>query len=129
VTLIATIGRSVPEWVGSSPDAKVPDHVRVRIFDRAKGICHITGRKIRAGEKWEIEHVTPLADGGEHRESNLAPALKWAHQEKTRAEATSRAKVRRIRKKHIGASTTKRPMQGSRASGLKKLMNGKVERR
>lgn len=95
-------GRSVPEWIGSSPDAKVPPKVRARVFERAKGICHISKRKIRAGEKWELEHVVPLSMGGGHRETNLAPALADAHKEKTREEAGVRAKADRVRLKHLG---------------------------
>lgn len=95
-------GRSVLEWRGSSPDAKVPKTVRVRVFERCGGRCHISGRVIRVGEPWELEHVKPLSMGGEHRESNLAPALVAPHREKTAAEAGSRAKADRIRAKFLG---------------------------
>jgi 5-methylcytosine-specific restriction endonuclease McrA len=95
-------GRAVEEWIGTTPDAKIPARVRLRIFDRAGGICHITGRKIRAGEKWEAEHIKPLHAGGIHRESNLAPALVNAHREKTADERDEKAKVERVRKKHLG---------------------------
>lgn len=99
-------GRSVPEWVGSSPDAKVPAKVRLRVFQRYQGRCYLTGRLIRPGDAWELEHVKPLhlARPGEilHRESNLAPALKDAHAEKTAQENTDRAKADRIRLKHLG---------------------------
>lgn len=96
-------GRSVDEWIGSSPDAAVPARVKSRVFARAGGVCHISGRKIGAGEAWDLEHVVPLSAGGEHRESNLAPALKDAHREKTSAEAGQRSKADRIRMKHDGS--------------------------
>lgn len=95
--------RSVPEWIGKTDDSRVPPHVRLRIFDRAKGRCHISGRKIMAGEKWELEHVKALILGGEHRESNLAPALVAPHKAKTALEMGVKAKTDRIRLKHIGA--------------------------
>lgn len=95
-------GRRVPEWIGSHPDAKVPDRIRDRVFARAKGVCHLSGRKIQAGEKWELEHIKPLSMGGEHRETNLAPALVAHHKEKTKAEAKARDKADRIRRKHNG---------------------------
>jgi 5-methylcytosine-specific restriction endonuclease McrA len=72
------------------------------VFERAGGVCHISGRKIRAGDVWELEHIKPLSMGGEHRESNLAPALKDAHAEKTAREAGERAKADRVRLKHLG---------------------------
>lgn len=113
MTKIETMGRSVPEWVGSSPDAKVPTKVRLRIFDRAGGRCHITGRKIGAGEAWELEHIKPLSMGGEHRETNLAPALAEPHRRKTAAEASARAKADRMRAKHLGIHPpSKRPLKG-----------------
>lgn len=95
-------GRSVEEWVGKNADQAVPARVRLRVFERHNGVCHISKRKIQAGEKWELEHIRPLSMGGENRESNMAPALVQAHREKTAAEAGPRAKADRIRAKHLG---------------------------
>lgn len=95
-------GRSVSEWIGKSPDSKVPGSVRARVFLTAGGKCHISGRTIRPGEAWELEHIKPLSMGGEHREANLAPALAAPHREKTAAEAGDRAKADRMRAKHLG---------------------------
>ena len=95
-------GRSLPEWIGKTPDTKVPDAIRDRVFVRAGGRCYLSGRKIMPGDKWELEHVKPLSMGGEHRESNLRPALVAAHREKTKVEAADRAKADRIRRKHLG---------------------------
>lgn len=100
-------GRSVPEWTGKTPDTKVPDIVRDRVFLRAGGRCYLSGRKIMPGDKWELEHVKPLSMGGEHRERNLRPALVAAHREKTKAEAADRAKADRIRRKHLGLKEAK----------------------
>jgi len=95
-------GRAVPEWIGSSPDAKVPVRVRLRVFEAHGGRCYLSGRKIAAGDAWELEHVKPLHLGGENRESNLAPALVEAHREKTSREITAKAKADRIRAKFLG---------------------------
>ena len=124
------IGRSVDEWQGSSPDAKIPDRVRLRVFERHGGICHLSGRKIAAGEAWDCDHVIALCNGGTHSESNLAPALRDKHREKTAQDVKERAKVDRIRKRALGLAKPKgRPMPGSKASGLRKRMDGTVERR
>ncbi|MBS1725004.1 MAG: HNH endonuclease [Armatimonadetes bacterium] len=101
--ITAPVGRSTKEWIGSTPDAKVPAYVRARVFDRAKGICHISGRKIEAGERWDLEHIIALRDGGQHRESNLAPALADKHLLKTAKENSLRAVVKRKRNAHTGA--------------------------
>ena len=103
--------RSVPEWIGKTPDTPAPPRVRLRVFERDKGMCHISGRKIAAGEKWELEHIIPLIQGGENREGNLAPALVKPHKEKTRQEVAQKAKEARVRQKH----------RGIRPAGKKKL--------
>lgn len=94
--------RTVPLWVGATDDAKVPPRVRVRIFDREGGRCWLSGRKIMAGEKWELEHRIALCNGGTHSEDNLAPALVQSHKIKTKADVREKAKIARIRKRHLG---------------------------
>lgn len=96
------MARSVPEWIGKTDDAKVPPRVRLRIFEREGGICHLSKRKIQPGEKWELDHIVALINGGEHRESNLAPALVQPHREKTRQDVAAKAKSARVRSKHLG---------------------------
>lgn len=96
------MSRKVPEWIASHDDQKVPDRVRLRIFERHNGTCHLSGRKIMPGEKWELEHIKALIHGGEHRESNMAPALVQPHKVKTAEEMAIKAKTDAIRKRHIG---------------------------
>ena len=106
--------RAVPEWIGSTPDAKVPPRVRVRIFEAHDGHCHWTGRRIMAGEAWELEHRVALCNGGEHRESNLAPILAGKpHREKTAEDVGEKSKVYRMRAKHLGLwPKSPRPLRG-----------------
>jgi 5-methylcytosine-specific restriction protein A len=96
-------GRSVKEWIGKTPDSKPPETVRLRVFDRHGGRCHITGVKIQPGDKWDCDHIIRLEDGGENRESNLAPALRKPHMEKTREENKRGRKANRQRARHVGA--------------------------
>ncbi len=93
--------RSTDEWVGATPDPPVPPRVRARVFERHGGVCHISGRKIRAGDAWDCDHRIALVNGGEHRESNLAPALRDKHREKTAEDVAIKSKVARIRAKHL----------------------------
>lgn len=109
--------REVPEWIGSSPDAKVPPRVRLRVFEKYEGRCYLSGRKILAGETWELEHIKALINGGEHRESNFAPALKDAHKAKTKADLAKKSKVARVRKKHLGLVKPKRTLGGKNFRG------------
>ena len=121
--------RTVDEWIGKTPDSAIPPRVKVRVFERAGGKCHISGRVIRAGEAWDCDHIVALCNGGEHRETNLAPALAGPHRIKTAADVAAKAIVARKRAKFLGVAPKGRPMPGSRASGLRKRMNGQVERR
>lgn len=121
--------RSLKEWIGKTHDTRVPDRVRLRVFERCGGICHISGRRIRPGERWELEHVIALVNGGEHREHNLAPALVVPHRDKTRQDVAEKAMIYRKRAKHLGLKKSKRPMPGSRASGFKRRMDGTVVKR
>lgn len=95
--------RRVPEWIGKTPDAKVPPRVRLRVFMDYEGRCWLSGRKIAPGEPWDLDHKVALANGGEHRESNLAPALKDKHRAKTAADVAEKSSVYRKASKHHGA--------------------------
>lgn len=119
-------GRSVKEWIGSSPDAKVPPRVQLRIFERYGGRCYLTGQKINPGDKWELEHISALANGGQHRERNLAPALVEPHKIKTAADRKIKAKRDRAKKKRYGIVKTRNPLPGSKASRFKRCMDGTV---
>lgn len=94
--------RTVKEWRGKTPDSKIPPRVRLRIFETHKGVCHISGRKIAAGEPWECDHIIALINGGEHREANLAPALRDKHKAKTADDVKEKAIVARKAKANLG---------------------------
>ena len=119
------MSRSVEEWIGANDDAAIPPRVRLRVFNRMGGICHLSGRKINAGEAWDLDHIVALVNGGAHRESNLAPALRTEHRKKTAADVKQKAKNDRVRKKHLGI---KKPssFSCSRNSKWKKKINGEV---
>jgi 5-methylcytosine-specific restriction enzyme A len=94
--------RTPPEWIGKNDDTPIPPAVRVRVFDRNGGVCHISGRRIRPGDVWHCDHVVPLIAGGQHRESNLAPILLDPHKAKTKAEVAEKSRVARKRKAFLG---------------------------
>src|SRR5437660_276337 len=105
--------RSIDEWIGKTDDAAIPPRVRLRVYNRHGGICHLSGRRIRAGEAWDIDHMVALSNGGEHRELNLAPALRDKHREKTAADVAEKARNYRKAAKHLGIRKTSR-FPGSR---------------
>lgn len=97
------MSRSVPEWAGKSDNAMPPATVRQRILERANFKCHVCGGEIdKPG--WHADHVPPLKDGGENRESKILPAHEICHRKLTAEQAVERAPVERQKLKHSGAA-------------------------
>ena len=103
------MARALPEWIGASPDSKIPDRVKLRIFEREHGTCYLTGHKIRPGDKYEFEHVVAIAlwtgEGHGNRESNIRLALPAPHKVKSAQDRAQQAKSDSVRKKHLGIRT------------------------
>lgn len=108
-------GRSVDEWIGKNADAKVPPHVRLRILRRFNSTCQLSFIKIADGQSFDLEHVRSLEDFPDgHRESNLVPVLRLAHEIKTAAERKRQAKADRIAKRSHGIRTAPaRPIESA----------------
>ena len=117
--------RAVPEWIGKTDDSAIPPRVRLRVFARYDGVCYLSDRKITASDKWEAEHIIAIINGGQNRESNLAPALVVPHKVKSAADMKQKSKNYRVRAKHTGIKKPSR-FPGSRDSKFKKRMNGNV---
>lgn len=106
------MSRSPKEWIAKSDDAKIPPRVRLRVFDRAGGVCHLCKLKIKVpGETWDADHIKALINGGAHREANLAPAHKHCHLIKTTADVAEKKKVAAVRKKHVLPPAPKQPIK------------------
>lgn len=88
--------------------------------------CHLCGGRIDpVRDRWEAEHVVPLALGG----TSVLPAHAKCHAAKTADDVGRIAKAKRGGESHKGVRVSARPMPGSRASGWKRRMDGTVERR
>ena len=109
--------RKIPEWIGDTPDTKVPARVKRRVFDRFDGVCQLSKIKIQPGMKWELHHLLSLEAGGEHREENLVPVLPEFHKRETAKQMAVKKKVNRTRNKHIGVTT---PKGGLKSKGFTK---------
>lgn len=102
---------------------------RVAIFERARGVCHICGGRIDGTrEAWEVEHVVPLALGGDENpgSDNLQPAHVGCHARKTAEDAGRIAKAKRLHARHIGAKRPRSVIPGSRASRWKRTIDGRT---
>lgn len=105
--------RATPEWIAKTPNSKVPPRVSLRILRAYDNRCYLSGREIRPGDVWELEHKVALILGGEHRETNLAPALAEFHKSKTAAEMKIKAKTDTLAKKHLGIAAEGPKLQGA----------------
>ncbi len=125
------MSRSTDEWIGKHDDAAIPLRVKERVARASGDLCVKCDRKVGEKLRPEFDHVTPLILGGQNRESNIQLLCHECHGAKTRLDVKLKAKVARVRTKlSLGIKTAKgRPMPGSKASGLRKRMDGTVERR
>lgn len=88
--------------------------------------CHICQGEIDLVlSSWEAEHPTMYTLGGR----DVWPAHWRCHKVKTADDLSKLAKGKRARERNLGIKRSARPMPGSRASGLRKRMDGSVERR
>lgn len=87
---------------------------RVALFQAADGLCHICTGRIAVGEAWEVEHVIPLAQGGEDGGDNLRPAHVKCHRDKTAKDAADTARAKRREAAHLGIRKTRTPIKGWR---------------
>lgn len=107
------MARPCPEWIGKHDGVNIPPRVRQRIFDRDGGVCHLCKLPIKPGETWQADHVVALINGGEHRETNLAPAHSHCHVGKTVLDVKEKAKVAKVRGKHTGAIRPKQSIKSA----------------
>jgi len=103
--------RSVPEWIGKTPDTKVPTRVKLRILDREKSVCHECDQPIHSTDKPEFDHRPALINGGENQESKIFPVHVKCHKQRTAKDVAEKAKVADVRAKNTGITRAKGRMQ------------------
>ncbi len=120
------MARSVPEWIGKTPDTAIPARVKARVFGKEPyPPCANCGRLIVPWEGWQCDHTKALVNGGENRESNLQVLCLSCHVLKTASDVAEKATIARKRKKHLGIKRRQsRPMPGTKASGIRKPLGG-----
>lgn len=84
------------------------------------------GRKIQAGERWTLEHIVALINGGRNAEVNLGCTCSMCLPIKNAADVAEKSNVADIRKKHLGLKKSRHPMPCGRNSAFKKRMDGTV---
>lgn len=82
---------------------------RARLFTLHGGRCYLCGARIDdVREAWEVEHVLPLALGGDDSDDNRRPAHARCHKPKTAADVGAIRKADRRRARHTGAKARSR---------------------
>lgn len=119
------MSRSVPEWIGKTDDTPVPDRVKLRVFEKFGGTCPKCTRELQPGA-WDCDHVIPLILGGKNRETNLQPlCADPCHSGKTALDVKLKARVERVKRRHVGLRKQSR-FACSRNSKWKKKIDGSV---
>lgn len=119
------MSRSLPEWHGATDDSPIPPRVKDRIARKAGDKCQHCGRKIDGKLRAEFDHVTPLVLGGKHAESNLQLLCSECHSAKSKLDVKLKAKVARVRRRHLGIRPKSR-FACSRDSKFKRKVSGEV---
>lgn len=105
---------------------------RLAMFLAHGGKCCICKGQIDGvRERWIDEHILALELGGDNAMDNRGPAHERCAKEKTKKDHSQGAKGKRQAANHLaGARSFTHPLPGSRNhhSGLRRRMNGKVER-
>ena len=102
--------------------------VRALAFERAGGHCEGCTARLMPG-RFAYDHILPDALGGEPTLENCAVICRACHDDKThKADVPRIAKMKRQKSAHLGARKSARPLPGSRASGIRRRMNGTVEK-
>lgn len=102
--------------------------VRIKRWDHCDGRCEVCGVKLCA-PRIHFDHDTPTSLGGDNSFENCRVLCVACHGTKTsKQDRPMIDKARRGEEKHLGIRKTKgRPLPGTRASGIRKRMDGTVE--
>lgn len=106
------------------------DQERAKLFLDRGGRCHKCSRKLGPADKWIVEHLIALQNGGTNDWSNLEVTCSWCVPKKNAEDASQAAKTRAVAVSHIVPTDQRRkkgpPIPGSRRSKYKRKMDGTV---
>jgi hypothetical protein len=120
----------VIEYIAPTKRRKMTKPRRATIFLSRNGICYICRKQIMAHvDPWFIEHPGAVNLGGSDNDEDLWPAhVKCKPKKDAEDAALISDRNSFIDKNCVDAPRKSRPMAGTRASGIRKRMNGRVER-
>lgn len=74
---------------------------RAEVFAHRDGKCHICKRKLGPRDRWTLEHVIALENGGTNETDNLDVTCDWCEPTKTAEDHGKAGKSRRAYTKHF----------------------------
>lgn len=83
------------------PRKWLTDQQRARLFLERGGCCHKCSRKLGPADKWIVEHLLALQNGGTNEWENLTVTCSWCVPQKNAEDAAKAAKTRAIAVSHI----------------------------
>jgi 5-methylcytosine-specific restriction endonuclease McrA len=115
------MARKVPEWIGKTDDTPLPKSAFLRLWRKQEGLCGHCGRKLLPGH-WTREHIKPIWEGGENRESNIELwCTSPCSSAKTASEVAPRAKTdRQLARSMKYEAPSKKPFPGGKGSKWKR---------
>lgn len=96
---------------------KITKTVRAFILEREGGKCYLCGQPI-IGDDFDADHELARELGGSDLDSNLRPAHKACHRDKSKADVALIAKSNRLRKKHGLDPVTRKPGRKIQSPGF-----------
>lgn len=100
-----------------------------KIFRSRNGICFLCKTQIRDGATWTVEHPETLDGGGSDDDADLWPIHEGCKAVKDAVDAAEKGKRDRLVTAGWAGKRRGPPMPGTKASGLRKRMDGTVEKR
>lgn len=83
-------------------------HQRAEVFALRMGRCHRCKRRLTARDKWTLEHVIALENGGTNDLENLDVTCAWCEPEKTAEDHEKAGHSRRAYTRHFVPSEFRR---------------------
>lgn len=73
---------------------------RAEVFALRGGVCHRCKRKLGPRDRWTLEHLIALENGGTNNVENLDVTCDWCEPEKTAEDHAKAGHSRRVFTKH-----------------------------
>lgn len=97
------------------PRKYLTDQQKAKLFLERNGCCRECGRRLTPSDKWIVEHVIALENGGTNDWDNLGITCEWCKPKKDAEDHGKAAKSRHVATKHVVPKSERRSRGGFRA--------------